>query len=201
MSAVDDSTERGREFADAQLFPPQARQALSVKHLLQTARSAHTAVAATATIAAMASPVVDVAVPVVVAVAEAQLFSDDNDENMPCASISTTADTEAIVCCERVAPMSSITRPRLDNDASLYMILKDTASFDEPPPPTQQCTPIATVAAIGLDNQQCGALSLQGQQQQPQHRQQQSFWPIMLGRQFVGSIASLLSTQSAQSNM
>jgi hypothetical protein len=185
MSAVDDSAERGREFADAQLFPPPARQILSVKRLLQTTRSTQTA--ATATFTAMASPVVEVTA---VAVTEAQLFSDDNDENMLCAaSISTTiADTEATVCCERVAPMSSITRPRLDNDASLYMILKDTTSFDAPAPSTQQCTPIATVAAaaIGLDKQHCGGLSLQEQQQQQQQQQQQPFWPITLERQFVG---------------
>eukprot|EP00953_Heterococcus_sp_UTEX-ZZ885_P039460 20223-Heterococcus_DN1.PRE.7 len=202
MSAVDDSAERGREFADAQLFPPPARQILSVKRLVQTTRSTQTAAPATATFTAMASPVVEVTA---VAVAEAQLFSDDNDENIPCAAtISTTAaDSEATVCCERVAPMSSITRPRLGNDASLYMILKDTTSFDAPPPPTQQCTPIATVAAaaIGLDEQHCGGLSLQEQQQQQQQQQQQPFWPITLGRQFVGSIASLLSTQSAQSAM
>eukprot|EP00953_Heterococcus_sp_UTEX-ZZ885_P023000 12674-Heterococcus_DN1.PRE.4 len=97
MSAVDDSAERGREFADAQLFPPPARQILSVKRLVQTTRSTQTAAPATATFTAMASPVVEVTA---VAVAEAQLFSDDNDENIPCAAtISTTAaDSEATVC-------------------------------------------------------------------------------------------------------
>jgi hypothetical protein len=185
MSAIDDSAERSRVFADAQLYPPSSRST-RVKRPLQTATATPTA----ATITAMASPAASpVAAEPAVVVVTAQFVSDENDENVPCAT-TITADTDATVCCcERIAPMSSTTRPRLDNDASLYVILKDVSL-----PPTQQCTPVATVAATDLDIQQCAGLSAQQQQQQ----QQQPFWPVVLGRQFVTSITSLLTTQPAR---